>query len=203
MEELNEDGCPVTGREDMIDDCYVEIQFGFGSDKDMWTYKFGPVHDMVGKTVLSSIQSLMDAAKPPITKSVEDFGEDTLEGPIAAAEEMDEETKRKWVDGVENILTSIPGEWVDITEQVPEEKKPLLYFFECTGVSAGYYYGIDEDYCPVSGHQFGGPGGWLTGDVTHWQYYPGSPKGFDDSHFCPHEDGYMGNEELGEAEDEE
>ena len=71
--------CPVTGREDMIDDCYIEIQFGYGSDKDMWTYKFGPVHDMVGKSVLDLIQSFMDTAKPPLARSVDEFGVDTLE----------------------------------------------------------------------------------------------------------------------------
>ncbi len=75
--------CPVTGREDMIDDCYIEIQFGYGSDRDMWTYNFGPVHDMVGKSVLDLIQSFMDTAEPPIAKSVDEFGVDTL-APLAA-----------------------------------------------------------------------------------------------------------------------
>ena len=39
----SEDGvpkCPVTNREDFIDDCYIEVSFGYGSDKDMWTYNF-------------------------------------------------------------------------------------------------------------------------------------------------------------------
>jgi hypothetical protein len=74
-----EPACPVTNRKDMIDDCYIEIQFGYGSDKDMMTYKFGPVHDIVGKKVLEAIQSLMIDGK-----SVEDFGRDTI------AEEFDE-----------------------------------------------------------------------------------------------------------------
>ena len=78
--------CPVTGREDMIDDCYIEIQFGYGSDKDMWTYKFGPVHDMVGKSVLELIQSFMDTADPPVKNKVDNFGEDTL-APVAKAVE--------------------------------------------------------------------------------------------------------------------
>ena len=68
--------------------------------------------------------------------------------------------------------------WVSIEDQAPEEKVPLLYFFECTGVSAGHYYGIREDYCPETAHVFGGHDGWLTGDVTHWQYYPESPTGY-------------------------
>jgi hypothetical protein len=70
--------CPVTGRDDMIDDCYITIEFGYGSDKDMMTYKFGDkrsaVHDVVGKKVLEAIQSLMIEGK-----SVEDFGENTME----------------------------------------------------------------------------------------------------------------------------
>ena len=84
-DELDEK-CPVTGRDDMIDDCYIEIQFGYGSDKDMWTYKFGPVHDTVGKGVLNLVQSYMDTAKPPIARSVDDFGEDTLAATRKAAD---------------------------------------------------------------------------------------------------------------------
>ena len=90
--------CPVTDREDMIDDCYIEIQFGYGSDKDMWTYNFGAVHDIVGKKVLEAIQSLM-----PEGRSVEDFGVDTLAGCAEAAQEewdnyTDEERKRKRIE---------------------------------------------------------------------------------------------------------
>tara|TARA_R110002110_G_scaffold51016_1_gene150304 strand:- start:781 stop:1101 length:321 start_codon:yes stop_codon:yes gene_type:complete len=91
--------CPVTNRADVIDDCYIEIQFGYGSDKDMWTYKFDAVHDIVGKTVLESIQSLMDKGR-----SVEEFGEDTLAGCEAKMEEEwnsmtpdeQEVKKREW-----------------------------------------------------------------------------------------------------------
>ena len=60
--------CPVTDREDMIDDCYIKVEFGYGSDLDLMTYRFGPVHDEVGKKVLGLIQLLMTNGK-----SVEDF----------------------------------------------------------------------------------------------------------------------------------
>ena len=96
---MNDDGipkCPVTNREDFIDDCYIEIQFGYGSDKDMWTYNFGAVHDIVGKKVLETIQSLM-----PKGKSVEDFGEDTLAGCAEIAQE----------------------EWDNLTDEEREQKK--------------------------------------------------------------------------------
>ena len=66
--------CPVTDRTDVVDDCYITIEFGFGSDKDLWTYKFHTIHDSVGKKVLEAIQSMM-----PEGKSVEDFGEDTMD----------------------------------------------------------------------------------------------------------------------------
>ena len=66
--------CPVTDREDMIDDCYIKVEFGFGSDKDLMTYRFGPVHDEVGKKVLEAIQSVM-----PKNRSVEEFGEDEMD----------------------------------------------------------------------------------------------------------------------------
>ena len=63
--------CPVTDREDMIDDCYIKVEFGYGSDLDLMTYRFGPVHDEVGKKVLEAIQSLM-----PGSRSIEIFGKD-------------------------------------------------------------------------------------------------------------------------------
>ena len=66
-------GCPVTGRKDMIDDCYITVEFGYGSDKDMWTYNLGPVHDSVGKKVLETIQSMMKTGE-----SIDKFGLDTL-----------------------------------------------------------------------------------------------------------------------------
>tara|TARA_B110001454_G_C12556419_1_gene365749 strand:+ start:108 stop:392 length:285 start_codon:yes stop_codon:yes gene_type:complete len=65
--------CPVTDREDVVDDCYITIEFGYGSDKDMWTYNFNTVHDSVGKKVLEAIQSMM-----PKDRSTESFGRDTL-----------------------------------------------------------------------------------------------------------------------------
>lgn len=88
--------CPVTNRKDMVDDCYIEIQFGYGSDKDMWTYKFGDekgaVHDSVGKKVLEAIQSLMAKGA-----SVEDFGQDTIESHFDANwwENLSEQEKNK------------------------------------------------------------------------------------------------------------
>ena len=65
--------CPITDREDVIDDCYITIEFGYGSDKDMMTYHFNKIHDSVGKKVLEAIQSMM-----PEGGSVEDFGTDTM-----------------------------------------------------------------------------------------------------------------------------
>ena len=66
--------CPVTDRTDVIDDCYITVEFGYGSDKDMWTYNFNTAHDSVGKKVLEAIQSMM-----PKGRSVESFGRNTLE----------------------------------------------------------------------------------------------------------------------------
>jgi len=103
------ENCPVTGRADMIDDCHIEIQFGYGSDKDMWTYKFGPVHDMVGKSVLDLIQSFMDTAQPPIVKSVDEFGVDTLE---AGAKEW----QKEWFAMTEAERRKKKIEWGIISE---------------------------------------------------------------------------------------
>ncbi len=67
-------------------------------------------------------------------------------------------------------------EWIEITDEVPEKGKTLLYFFSECGVHVGEYDGIESDYCPETGHVFAGRCGWLTGDVTHWMY---PPEGFD------------------------
>ncbi len=67
--------CPITEK-DVIDDCYITIEFGYGSDKDMMTYHFNKVHDSVGKKVLETIQSMMPPDAP--ADSVEDFGTDTM-----------------------------------------------------------------------------------------------------------------------------
>lgn len=70
---MKEPRCPITGRDDMIDDCHITIEFGYGSDKDLTTYTFSPVHDEVGKKVLALIQMMMPCG------SVEEFGEDVMD----------------------------------------------------------------------------------------------------------------------------
>lgn len=65
--------CPITNK-DVLDDCHIVIEFGYGSDKDMTTYKFSPVHDEVGKKVVAYIQSLM-----PKGHSAEEFGRNVMD----------------------------------------------------------------------------------------------------------------------------
>jgi hypothetical protein len=65
--------CPITNRQ-VIDDCHISIEFGYGSDLDMTTYKFSPVHDEVGKKVVKYIESLM-----PRGHSVEEFGRNVMD----------------------------------------------------------------------------------------------------------------------------
>jgi len=67
--------------------------------------------------------------------------------------------------------------WISIEDEVPPEGVNLLYFFDCTGISLGQYYGIEEKYCPETGHVFASHDGWLTGDVTHWMPLPDIPEG--------------------------
>ena len=85
LDDFPQGGCPVTGRDDMIDDCYITVEFGYGSDKDMWTYNLGPVHDSVGKKVLDTIQSMMKEGE-----SVDKFGRDTLQIAIDHEKLIDE-----------------------------------------------------------------------------------------------------------------
>ena len=62
-------------------------------------------------------------------------------------------------------------DWINIEDKVPVEDRLLLYYFRTVGVHAGYYYGKEKH-----GHAFGGPSGFLVGDVTHWQYLPEGPS---------------------------
>jgi|13_taG_2_1085334.scaffolds.fasta_scaffold20741_3 hypothetical protein len=74
--------CPITNK-DVLDDCHIVIEFGYGSDKDMTTYTFSPVHDEVGEKVLKFIDDLIQkeykdhprlGVKIGTKPSVEDFG---------------------------------------------------------------------------------------------------------------------------------
>ena len=58
--------CPITN-EAVEDDCNIVIGFGYGSPKDLLTYRFGPVSHEVGENILQYIQSLLPEG------SVEDF----------------------------------------------------------------------------------------------------------------------------------
>lgn len=64
--------CPITNKQ-VLDDCHIVIEFGYGSDKDMTTYTFSTIHDEVGKKVVAYIQSLM-----PQGHSVEEFATDVM-----------------------------------------------------------------------------------------------------------------------------
>lgn len=65
--------CPITKKNDVIDDCHITIEFGYGSDKDLTTYTFSPVHDEVGKKVLELIQSMM-----PKNEDIEKYGKNIM-----------------------------------------------------------------------------------------------------------------------------
>ena len=59
--------CPITN-EAVEDDCNIVIGFGYGSPKDLLTYRLGPVSHEVGENLLQYIDSLL-----PEGKSIEDF----------------------------------------------------------------------------------------------------------------------------------
>jgi hypothetical protein len=62
-------------------------------------------------------------------------------------------------------------EWVSVRDRLPEENQRVIYYFDVTGMDVGRYwkeerFGFD---C------FGGKGGWLCDDVTHWMPLPDEP----------------------------
>jgi hypothetical protein len=66
--------CPISNKDDMMDDCHITIEFGYGSDKDLTTYTFSPVHDEVGKKVLAYIQSISGKGV-----DIENFARDVMD----------------------------------------------------------------------------------------------------------------------------
>lgn len=62
--------------------------------------------------------------------------------------------------------------WIRVTDQLPEIGQKVWYFFEYVGVWPGKYDGIAKDFSYANSKfpmtSFSGPGGGLTGDVTHW-----------------------------------
>lgn len=78
--------CPITNKE-VIDDCHITIEFGYGSDLDMTTYSFSPVHDEVGKKVIKYIESLM-----PKGHSAQEFATNVMDDIFGS--EWTEEDKR-------------------------------------------------------------------------------------------------------------
>ena len=55
--------CAITGKKDIIDDCYIRIEFGYGSPRDMETYDFGPVRHKTGEKILQYVGSLLKKKK--------------------------------------------------------------------------------------------------------------------------------------------
>jgi len=56
-------------------------------------------------------------------------------------------------------------EWIKVEDRLPEKGEKVFYYFEHVGVWKGEYRGMTS-----FGPQFGSKeGGFLTGDVTHWQ----------------------------------
>lgn len=90
------------------------------------------------------------------------------------AKDFDKAYKKGFDKGWQN--NEYQNKWVSIEDEVPEKGRRLLYYFDMCGVFLGFYLGIDSRYCPETGHVFASNVGYLTGDVTHWQYMGEYPE---------------------------
>tara|TARA_A200000159_G_scaffold54006_1_gene50032 strand:- start:16431 stop:16700 length:270 start_codon:yes stop_codon:yes gene_type:complete len=81
--------CPISNRDDLIDDCHITIEFGYGSDRDCTTYTFSPVHDEVGKKILKYISSLAEDGF-----DVEDYAKDVMNDIFGVDQDWSDEDKR-------------------------------------------------------------------------------------------------------------
>ena len=59
----------------MIDDCVIELYFGYGSNRDLQSFVFKNVSDGVGEKVLKFLNDLFVNGK-----TIRDFGHDSLGG---------------------------------------------------------------------------------------------------------------------------
>jgi len=59
----------------MIDDCGIEIYFGYGSNRDLQSFTFKNVSDGIGENVLKFLNDLFVNGK-----TIRDFGHDSLGG---------------------------------------------------------------------------------------------------------------------------
>ena len=59
----------------MIDDCGIEIHFGYGSNRDLQSFVFKNVSDGIGEKVLKFLNDLFVNGK-----TIRDFGHDSLGG---------------------------------------------------------------------------------------------------------------------------
>jgi|TARA_R110000851_G_scaffold310126_1_gene469764 hypothetical protein len=70
---MDSNRCAITDSEDIIDDCYIEISFGYGSPRDLQTYNFGAVKHCIGEEILQYI-----AEKLACGKTLEEFRTDSF-----------------------------------------------------------------------------------------------------------------------------
>jgi hypothetical protein len=81
--------CPISNKQ-VLDDCHISIEFGYGSDLDMTTYSFSSIHDEVGKKVVAYIQSLM-----PKGHSVEEFATNVMADLFEGEDDSESSDKNK------------------------------------------------------------------------------------------------------------
>ena len=55
--------CAITNKGDVIDDCYIQLAFGYGSRRDMETYNFGPIRDKTAEKILQYIGKQLKKGK--------------------------------------------------------------------------------------------------------------------------------------------
>ena len=68
--------------------------------------------------------------------------------------------------------SAIASRWIPCSERLPEKDQRVLYYFEHVGIHAGRFKG---GTCHGDALFTSTTGGFLTGDVTHWQPLPSAP----------------------------
>jgi hypothetical protein len=96
--------CKITNKE-TISDCHITIEFGYGSDLDLTTYEFSPVHESVGKEILKLIDGMIQkeyqdhptlGVQMSNNPNIEEFARNTMDEYFGEYPKEDLSTKAEW-----------------------------------------------------------------------------------------------------------
>lgn len=142
--------CPITGQV-VEDDCHIKIEYGYGSPKDMMTYKFGPVSHDAGEMVLALLKGYVDVEKFCTHDADNDVLQDKLRDIFEAVESMscgdivDSEDHARWYDKKFTALAELQLSEDEIEDLFEDKPCPIMYARHVDAWYADLYDSLHPD----------------------------------------------------------